>query len=225
MPRSSNQSCRRQELPSPCTKLRQSRSSTCPLGQARTKRVGTTCSRSNSPLSSSALRCTRRRERSRCPPPGCPPSFSWTTNHSGNRQAPMPLRVAHGSLGGGRRRVEPGRRHAGQVPELVCEPRLDHFIQSLRPRIEAADDRRVSRQVDERAGAVRRDDLTLAKLSVGATAHGSTSRPVGSRMYRSTSGSTSRSDRFARNLRCSSDSNSVSSISRNSGRPCFISYC
>ena len=125
----------------------------------------------------------------------------------------------------GRRRVEPRHRYAGQVPELVCKPRLDHFIEFFRPCVQAADDRRVPRQVDERAGAVRRDDLTLAKLSVGATAHGSTSRPVGSLMYRSTSGSTSRSDRFARNLRWCADSNSVSSISRSSGRPCFISYC
>ena len=75
------------------------RSSTWPLGQARTKRVGTTDSFSKRPRSSRALRCTRRRDRSRCSLPDCRPPSSCTTNHSGNRHAPMPLRAAQGSLG------------------------------------------------------------------------------------------------------------------------------
>ena len=75
----------------PCTKRCQSRSSTCPRGQARTKRVATTCRPSKRPFSSSALRWTSRRERSR----SSPPLSSCTTNHSGKAPgADAPRRLA-----------------------------------------------------------------------------------------------------------------------------------
>ena len=45
-------------------------------------------------FSSSALRCTRRRERSR----SVPPVSSCTTNHSGKRQTPTPVAASRGSL-------------------------------------------------------------------------------------------------------------------------------
>ena len=51
--------------PASCTNPAQSRSSTWPRGQARTKRVGTTGRPSKRPFSSNALRCTKRTARSR----------------------------------------------------------------------------------------------------------------------------------------------------------------
>src|SRR5207249_6169921 len=104
----------------------------------------------------------------------------------------------------------------------------DDFLQvtRFRPRVEPADDRRVPGQVDQRAWPVGGDDLAAADLPVRLAAHerSSTWIPLRSFRNRFTSGSTSRSDRLARNFRWCSDSKSLSSISRKSGRGCLSSY-
>ena len=103
-----------------------------------------------------------------------------------------------------RRRIEPRRRHTGHRPELAGQPRLHDLVEAsrVRPGVEPADDRRVSGQVNEGARSVGRDHLALADLTVTLAAHASpsTCRPVRSRRKRSTTGSTSRSDRLARNF-------------------------
>ena len=123
-----------------------------------------------------------------------------------------------------RRRIEHRRRDTGHCPELACQPRLHDFVQAarVRPGVEPADDRRMSGQVDESARSVGGDHLALADLSVALAAHApsSTLDPRRSRRNRSTTGSTSRNDRLARNLRWCSDSKSLSSISRSSGEGC-----
>ena len=128
----------------------------------------------------------------------------------------------------GRRCKESRCHHARHGLELACESRLDDFLQAAhRPRVESADNRRVVGQVDERSRPVCGDDLAKADLPVRLAPHTliSTSLPLRSFRNRFTSGSTSRSDRFARNLRWCSDSKSSSSISRRSGRAClFPSY-
>ena len=69
----------------------------------------------------------------------------------------MPLRRLARIVRIGRRRVEPRRRDAGHDLELAREPRLDDLLEvaRLRPGVEAADDRRVPGQVDQRARAHR----------------------------------------------------------------------
>ena len=88
VPRSSSLSCRRQWSSGPCTNRCQSMSSTCPREQARTNRVATTGLLSNLPRSSAVRRTMRREREPACP--GEPGLDSCTTNHSGNRHAPIP---------------------------------------------------------------------------------------------------------------------------------------
>ena len=118
-------------------------------------------------------------------------------------------------------RIELRRGDSGHCPELARQPRLQDFIEAARiwPGVEPPDNRGVSGQVDERTRPIGGDHLTLAEFAVALAAHApsSTCRPVSSRRNKSTTGSTSRSDRLARNLRWCSDSKSLSSISRSSG--------
>ena len=133
-----------------------------------------------------------------------------------------------GIVGVGGRREQTGRGDARHGLELARQPGLDDLLEvaRLRPGLEATDDRRVPGQVDQRPGPVGGDHLAAADLPVRLAAHApfSTWMPLRSFRNRFTSGSTSRSERFARNFRWCSDSNSVSSISRRSGLGCFSSY-
>ena len=94
VPCSSSQSGRVGGQPpeAPCTNRLQAMSSTCPRGQARTNRVATTSRPSNRCLLSSARRCTSRRERASCLLVSC------TTNHSGKRDASIPVVAAFGAV-------------------------------------------------------------------------------------------------------------------------------
>src|SRR5579875_2193702 len=120
----------------------------------------------------------------------------------------------------GRWRVQLRVGHAGEQCDLAGEPRLDHLLQPVGPgpRVQAGDDARVLWQVDQRPGAPGRDHLAAADLSVRGR-HQSLliGAPRMSRSSRFTLGSTSRSERFTRNLRWFSLMKSVSSMSRSSG--------
>ena len=85
----------------------------------------------------------------------------------------MPLAGSRGIVRIGRRREEPRRGDARHDLELAREPRLDDLLEvaRLRPGIEAADDRRVPGQVDQRARPVGGDDLAAADLPVRLAAH------------------------------------------------------
>src|SRR5713101_3418773 len=127
----------------------------------------------------------------------------------------------------GRRCVEPLHGDSRHDLEFANEPGLHDLLKvtRLRPGVETTDDRRIPWQVNECAGPVSRNDLAATDLTVGLPGHvDSTSEPARSLRNRFTSGSTSRSDRLARNFRWCSDSKSLSSISRRSGRGCFSSY-
>src|SRR5207253_2012080 len=142
-------------------------------------------------------------------------------------RADAPCRLA-GIVRIGRRREEPRRCDTRHDLELAREPGLRDLVQvpRLRPRIEPTDDRRVPGQIDERAGSVGGDDLAAADLPVRLPAHvgSSTWMPLRSFRNRLTSGSTSRSDRLARNFLWCSDSKSLSSTSRKSGLGWVNSY-
>ena len=104
-----------------------------------------------------------------------------------------------------RRGHHPRHGDAGDGPQLPGEPRLVDRLELVRrrPLVEPRHDGRLVRQVDQGSGAVGRDDLAAAKLSVRSLLHDA---PVGrggrrSWRYRLTSGSTSRSERLARNFR------------------------
>ena len=104
-----------------------------------------------------------------------------------------------------RRRVEPGPLDPVETREPAREPGLHDLLQLLqlppgRPGLQPGDDRRVPGQLDERPRAVGGDDLAAADLSA-VRAHGfGFSRTTGSFTKTFTSGSTSRRERFARNL-------------------------
>src|SRR5262249_53166380 len=103
------------------------------------------------------------------------------------------------------RSKEPWHRDTSHRFELAREPGLEDLFQigRLRPGVEPSNDRRVPRQVDQRPRAVGRDDLTTADLALRLRLHpwSSTLTPLRSLRNRLTSGSTSRSERWARNLR------------------------
>ena len=104
----------------------------------------------------------------------------------------------------GRWSVQPRRRNVGQQAEKTGQPRIDYLVQVVcgGPGLQAADDGGVFRQVDESARSVGGDHLAVADLALCSAAHPSPSdsEAVKGRMRRLTSGSTSRSDRLARNL-------------------------
>ena len=142
-----------------------------------------------------------------------------------------PFRKAPGADASGRppgfpwrwgRRVKPQVGQASHGLQLAGEARLRHFLQIVRPAVQAADDGGLPRQVDQGARTVGGDDLALPKLP-DLAAHGAAC-PRESSRCRLTSGSTSRRERLARNLRWSADSKSASSISRSSGRD-WLSSC
>ena len=84
---------------------------------------------------------------------------------------PAPARAGRSSRAAARRAAAPATpvMHL----ELAREPRLDDLLEvaRLRPGVEPADDRRVPRQVDQRAGPVGGDDLAAADLPVRLAAH------------------------------------------------------
>ena len=114
----------------------------------------------------SAVRWTSRRER--VDRPARRGSTSWVMNHSGNCQQVMPVCGAGRVLVVGRRRVQLERRHLEQPLELRDQPRLGDLVAAAGPVVQAADDDRVVRQVEQRAGAEGGDDLALADLAVRA---------------------------------------------------------
>ena len=130
------------------------------------------------------------------------------------------------------RRVQSWDRHAGHRLELARQALFDDFVEVAcpRPRVEAANDRRVLRQIERATRPPGGDDLAPADLAVCLAAHEAspTSAPPRSLRKRFTSGSTSRIERLTRNFRWCSDSNSVSSISRSSGlgpSSSYLWYC
>ena len=111
----------------------------------------------------------------------------------------------------GGRSVQLDGRNVEQHAELVGQARLDDLVADAGPVFEAGDEDGVVRQVQHGAGAEGGDDLALAKLAgrLFASLAGSLSRPPRFNLdavhvfsQRLTLGSTSRSERFARNLRC-----------------------
>ena len=83
-----------------------------PRGHARTKRVGTTWRPSNVPFSSSALRCTSRRDRS-SPSPACLLLDEHPLREAPDSDRRALARRAPSSVG--RRRVQARARDAGQI--------------------------------------------------------------------------------------------------------------
>ena len=171
MPRSSSQSCRRHVRPPRRGRSRASRG----------RRRAPSGRRARSGWPRPAGRRTAPCRRAPCDGPGAGSAraprrrpASCTTNHSGKRQAPMPVAGSPGIVRVGRRRVEPRRRRR---PVIVWSLRASRGstisleVARLRPGVEAADDGRVPGQVDERAGSVGGDDLAAADLPVRLAAH------------------------------------------------------
>ena len=218
LPVSSSQSWRRHVSSGPWTKRNQSRSSTCPRGQARTKRVGTTAIDSNLPFSKRPSG-TRRRDRSRDRSSRLGPLLDDEPFWEPPDADPLPLCAgtvrAHGW------REEPWRSHTGDVADGPREPGLVDLLKvgGPRPLSQAPDDDRIAWQIEKGARSPGRDHLTLPDLAVCARAHVSPSTicPLISFITRSTTGSTSRSDRPTLNLAWSRLRKSSSSRSRMNG--------
>ena len=72
-----------------------------------------------------------------------------------------------------RRREQPWRRDTRHGLELPGEPGLDNLLEvaGIGPRVESCDDRRMLRQVDQRAGTIRCDHLGAADLSMRPLTH------------------------------------------------------
>src|SRR6516162_11843063 len=97
------------------------------------------------------------------------------------------------------------RRQAQQPLELLDQARLVDLLAHAGPVVQAADEDRLGRQVEQRAGAEGRDDLAVADLAVrpgvgsghGYASSSSTSMLSSVFTHRLTPGSTSRMERFA----------------------------
>ena len=134
--------------------------------------------------------------------------FTCTTNHSGNWNAGTPVSGLPLVVVGDRRPLQRHRLRAIQHGrDLRREPLLDdrRHLRLGKPVVEPADDDRVIRQVDHRAGTVGPDELAPADLPL-VLLHASASSVSGTALLsrrlrtRPTLGSTSLIARWARNF-------------------------
>ena len=194
----------------PCTKRRQSRSSTWPRGQARTNRVGDdlpaveACPSRRAPCGARAGASVRW-------PAGLLPPARPSTRGSARRRSPSRLPRRGGVDGGGSTACAPARRSASVSLRVS---RGSTISSSSRTAARCRARRRcptASAGRSARPGPQVVIDLAAADLSVSlarSLVDLCTKPPVRSLRNRFTLGSTSRSERLTRNLRWCSDSKS-----------------
>ena len=167
----------------------------CPRGQARTKRVGDDRPPIEAALRRALAAVHERRDlrppRRRAPASSC----ARTTSGTARRRSPVGSPGSASSGGGANRR---GAGKSGQQRELAGKARIHDLAQAVaaRPGLQTADEPGVARQVDRRPGP------KVVMTWLRRTWPLRLSRLTGSRRKRLTLGSTSRSERLARNLRC-----------------------